>query len=148
LPANKMVKIVADLLPGAGVLGGIYTGLTASDSCYNLVVAGDMPFLNPALLRYQLEIVGGFDVVVPRLGWFIEPLHAVYTQDCLPYIKEEIESGRRNIRSFFSRVKVKYVESEEINRFDPRHLSFFNINNEEDLKNAREMVKKIGETDT
>jgi molybdopterin-guanine dinucleotide biosynthesis protein A len=34
------------------------------------------------------------------------------------------------------------VEAEEIDRFDPKHLSFFNINTEADLKIARELAKE------
>lgn len=141
--AGSKVKIVTDVFPDGGPLGGIYTGLAASDSFHNLVVAGDMPFLNLPLLRYLLENAGDFDVVIPRLNSFIEPLHAVYSQRCLPYIKREIESGRRNIRSFFPLVKVRYIERQEIVRFDPECLSFFNINNEDDLKRAWKLSNGI-----
>ncbi len=33
------------------------------------------------------------------------------------------------------------MEAEEINRFNPEHLSFFNINTETDLETAREVVR-------
>ena len=45
------LRVVADIYPGKGALGGVYTGLVTSESLYNLVVASDMPFLNEALLR-------------------------------------------------------------------------------------------------
>ena len=77
------LRIVTDIYSGKGPLGGIYTGLTASDSFYNLVVACDMPFLNQALLRYMIELSANFDLVVPRLGNTVEPLHAIYSKDCL-----------------------------------------------------------------
>ena len=48
------LRVVEDIYPGKGALGGIYTGLTTSDSLYNLVVACDMPFLNLGLLRYMI----------------------------------------------------------------------------------------------
>jgi len=137
------VTVVTDVFPDGGPLGGIYTGLAASDSFHNLVVACDMPFLNLPSLEYMLKNSDGFDVVIPRLNGFIEPLHAVYSRNCLPYIEREIESGRRNIRSFFPLVKVRYIESEEIDRFDPEGLSFFNINTEDDLKKARDLAKRI-----
>lgn len=143
-PVGDGIKVVADIYPGGGVLGGIYTGLTASDSFHNLVVAGDMPFLNTTLLRYLIGEVESYDVVVPRINGFIEPLHAVYAKSCELYIKAEIETGQRDIRGFFSRVKVRFVESEEIDRFDPRHLSLFNINTEEDLQKARDIAGQTG----
>jgi molybdopterin-guanine dinucleotide biosynthesis protein A len=32
------------------------------------------------------------------------------------------------------------VEEEEVNRFDPEHLSFFNVNTQENLDQARRLV--------
>lgn len=137
------VKAVTDIFPESGVLGGIYTGLAASDSVHSLVVAGDMPFLNLALLRYILDQSDNFDAVIPRIGNFIEPLHAVYSRRCMPYIKAEMDKGSRNIRSFFPSVKIKYIEKAEIDRFDPGHLSFFNINTEDDLIEARKIASRL-----
>jgi len=84
-------RVVTDIYPGRGALGGIYTGLAASSSQYNLVVACDMPFLNQALLRYMMGISAGFDLVVPRLGDMVEPLHAVYSKSCLVPIERMLK---------------------------------------------------------
>ncbi len=135
------LRIVTDTYPGKGPLGGIFTGLVASDSSYNLVVACDMPFLNQALLHYMVQVSAGFDLVSPRLGDMVEPLHAVYSKDCLIPIKCLLEQGNLNISGLFTLVKVRYVETAEIDRFDPEHLSFFNINNEADLARARGLIK-------
>ena len=137
------LRVVADIYPGKGALGGVYTGLVASESLYNLVVASDMPFLNQALLRYMVQLADGFDLVLPRLGNnMIEPLHAVYSKNCLATIKNLLEQGKMRFTDLLTLVKVRYVEAEEIDWFDPRHLSFFNINTEADLKTARELVRE------
>ncbi len=136
-----MLRMVTDTYPGKGALGGIYTGLAASDSFYNLVVACDMPFLNHDLLHYMMQLSLGFDVVVPRLRDMVEPLHAVYSKDCLAPIESLLEQGKLSITELFTLVRVRYVEAEEIDRFDTRHLSFFNINTEADLNMARELAK-------
>ncbi len=135
------LKIVTDTYSGKGALGGIYTGLAVSNSLYNLVVACDMPFLNQALLRYMIQLSANFDLVVPRLGNMIEPLHAIYSKSCLTPIEGLLKQGELGVRQLFTLVKVRYVEADEINRFDPRHLSFFNINTETDLKMARELAR-------
>jgi len=135
------LRIVTDAYPGKGPLGGIYTGLATSDSFYNLVVACDMPFLNQALLDYMIQISASFDLVVPRLGDMVEPLHAVYSKSCLAPIEGLLKQGNLKIHELFTLVKVRYVEATEINRFDPEHLSFFNVNTEADLKMAREIAK-------
>ncbi len=135
-------RIVADTYPGKGPLGGIYTGLMTSDSFYNLVVASDMPFLNQALLRHMIQLSNGFDLVVPRLGNMVEPLHAVYSKGCLAPIERMLKEGNLSVNQLFTLVRVRYGEAEEIDRFDPEHLSFFNINTEADLETARELARR------
>jgi molybdopterin-guanine dinucleotide biosynthesis protein A len=134
------LKIATDVYDAKGPLAGIYTGLEASNSACNLVVACDMPFLNRALLAYMLEISAGFDAVIPRLGDMVEPLHAVYSKSCLPAIKSMLDGGRFNVGGLLARVGVRYVEADEIDRFDPEHLSFFNINTGADLKKASQLI--------
>jgi len=137
------VRIVTDTYPGKGVLGGIYTGLAVSNTFYNLVVAGDMPFLNQALLRYMIQISSGFDLVVPRVGKLTEPLHAVYSKSCLAPIEQLLNQGELRVSALFDLVKVRYVEAEEIDIYDPKHLSFFNINTKADLARAQQLVKEL-----
>jgi molybdopterin-guanine dinucleotide biosynthesis protein A len=137
------IRIVTDTYPDKGPLGGIYTGLATSDSVYNLVVACDMPFLNQALLRYMIQLSAKFDLVIPRWDGMVEPLHAVYSKGCLSPVESLLKQGVLNIAKLFTLVKVRYVEADEIDRFDPKHLSFFNINTEADLKMARELAKEI-----
>jgi len=133
------IKIASDIFPGQGSLGGIYTGLVKSDSFYNLVVAADMPFLNEKLLRYMIEVSDGFDFVLPHINNWFEPLHAIYSKNCIVPIKSILEQGKKVIVELFNYVKVRYVEAEEVDRFDPRRMSFFNINTREDL----DLAKKI-----
>jgi molybdopterin-guanine dinucleotide biosynthesis protein A len=135
------LRIVTDTYPGKGPLGGIYTGLATSDSFYNFVVACDMPFLNQALISYLIQISAGFDLVIPRLGNMIEPLHAVYSKACLVPIEEMLRQGKLRISQLLNLVRVRYVEAEEIDRFDPEHLSFFNINTKADLKLSRKLAR-------
>ncbi len=134
------LRVVNDLYPGKGPLGGIYTGLKLSGLFYNLVVACDMPFLNRDLLLYMIEASAGFDLVVPRLGELVEPLHGVYAKACLAPIERLLEQGVLSTREIFRLVRVRYVEAEEIDRLDPSHLSFFNINTKSELAKARGLL--------
>ncbi len=59
-------RTVADVYPGKGSLGGIFSGLQAAREEYALAVACDMPFLNPKLLSYLFSLAPSFDVVIPR----------------------------------------------------------------------------------
>jgi len=139
--ANQIdLRTATDTFPGKGPLGGIYTGLAISDSFYNLVVACDMPFLNQDLLHYMMELSADSDLVIPLLDNQVEPLHAVYTKNCLSSIEHLIKQDKLTINELCRLVKVRYVKAEEIERFDPTHLSFFNINTKADLKKARELA--------
>jgi len=139
--SHPKLRVVGDILPDKGPLGGIYTGLQTSDTFYNLVVACDMPFLNQDLLHYLLRSAVDFDVAIPRRNNLVEPLHAVYTKNCLAPIEAMFELGKLSVNRLLGAVKARYVEAEEIDRIDPGHLSFFNINTQADLKKARELAK-------
>jgi len=141
------LQIVTDIYPGKGPLGGIYTGLKTSTSPCNLVVAADMPFLNKELLVYMLGLVDGVDLVAPRVGGQVEPLHAVYMQSCLLMIEKMMKEGELGVHKLFSRLNVRYVEVDEISRFDPEQRSFFNVNTEGDLRLARELVVRVRDND-
>jgi len=139
LASRQKVKIVSDIFPGQGSLGGIYTGLVKSDSFYNLVLAADMPFVNTVLLRYMIGICEGFDFVLPRVNGLFEPLHAIYSKNCIQPIEKILSGGKKVIIELFNYVRVRFVEAVEVDKFDPQHLSFFNINTREEL----ELAKKI-----
>jgi len=138
------LKTITDIHLGKGPLGGIYTGLVALANPRAIVVGSDMPFLSTALLSYMIQHSQAFDAVIPRIGKWIEPLCAVYSRNCLAPIQRLLERNELRISKLFTMVEVKYVEEAEINRFDPEHLSFFNINTKADLDKARRLAFQKG----
>jgi len=146
IPCSSAVRIktVADIYPGKGPLVGIYSGLMASFSPQAIVVGCDTPFLSVGLLEYMIQISPTFDVVVPRIKEKIEPLCAVYSKSCIASVQRLLQQNELGIYKLFGMVKMKYVEEDEINSFDPEHLSFFNINNKDDLDRARKLAAEKG----
>ncbi len=126
--------VVTDAFDMRGPLTGIYSGLLRTPDEYNLVVACDMPFLNPRLLSYMLNIAVGHDITLPKVGEFLEPLHAVYRKKLLPLIEKRIKSEQRQIRGLFPGLRMRYVTEEEIDRFDPMRRSFVNLNTPEEYE--------------
>jgi molybdopterin-guanine dinucleotide biosynthesis protein A len=59
-------------------------------------------------------------------------------------IQELLGQNELKISKLFSMVKVRYIKEDEINSFDPEHLSFFNINSQDDLNRARKLAVKKG----
>lgn len=134
LPCRK----VADLVPGRGALSGIHSGLRHSSAPYVFVVACDMPYLNPGLIRHMASLKEGSDVVIPETGKGLEPLHAIYGKNTLGPMEAALNAGEGRIVSFFDKVRVRNVGLEELSRFDPTFQSFRNINTPEDFYRFRE----------
>jgi len=137
---NPKITIIKDIFPDKGSLGGIYTGLAASKTFYNLVVAGDMPFLNHELLSYFVSQAEGYDLVAFNKDNKFEPLHAVYSKNCIAPLENMLQQVNVRIIELLKLVRTRMISQEEIDRIDPGHLSFFNINTDGDLKTARELV--------
>jgi molybdopterin-guanine dinucleotide biosynthesis protein A len=128
------LPMVEDMIKGLGPIGGIHTGLETISDETGFFVACDMPYLNENLLRHLVVLKEGFDAVIPRIGWMVEPLHAIYTKQCLPAIRESLDSRTYQAMRFFQKIRVRYVDEEELRRFDPQLRSFLNINKPADLE--------------
>ena len=134
------VRTVGDIYAEKGPLGGIYSGLRASSGSQAIVVGCDTPFLSVGLLRHMTQICSTCDIVVPRIKEEVEPLCAVYSRSCIAPIQELLKHSELRIIELFGMVTVKFIGEDEINRFDPEHLSFFNINSQADLDRARTLA--------
>lgn len=141
-PYELPVRMVPDVRPGVGALMGLYSGLQAVRGEYALVVGCDMPFLSLPLLRYLISLAAGVEVIIPRIGDKVEPLHALYSRACLAPMSRSLDQGHRQIISFFGEVLVCYVEQSEIDRFDPEHLSFLNINTPQDWEMVQQRLDR------
>jgi molybdopterin-guanine dinucleotide biosynthesis protein A len=155
------LPVVRDVYPGKGSLGGIYSGLLAASGEHALAVACDLPFLNEALLRHLVELAPLADVVIPRShaprGKAInetryerlavkesglQAMHAVYSKACLEPMRARLLADDLRIVNFFDEVRVHVVEPPEVERFDPRMLSFCNLNSPGDLALALALGKE------
>ena len=65
-------------------------------------------------------------------------------KSCLGSIRSLLQRNELRIGQLLNMVKVRYVDEEEIARFDPEHLSFFNINTRADLGRARKLAAEKG----
>jgi molybdopterin-guanine dinucleotide biosynthesis protein A len=135
---NLNLRTVTDLYRGKGSLGGIFTGLFHASFSHAFVVACDMPFIKPALISHLAGLSQGYDIVIPRTDDGLQPLHAVYSRKCLPFMEDLLRSGNLKILDFFPRVKKREVLTEEIIPFDPQRVSFLNLNTPEDLSRIQE----------
>jgi len=144
--AHLGLPMHADLVQGMGALGGVYTGLTCATNSTVLCVGCDMPLLQPNLLTYLTSILGEYDAVVPsvkvpdRATTTFQTLSAVYSKRCTSIIDQMLNEGELRVHALYERISVRIVEPSEWRRFDPRGLSFFNINTPTDFEKAKQTL--------
>ncbi len=144
------LRVVPDVIRGAGSLGGIFSALLQAKHDVCLVVACDMPLLNVELLRYLVESLGQYDVVIPSLAAgrsdqsayeTLDTMHAVYRKSALPALEQRIRAGEFKIATALQNLDLLRVPEETIRRLDPQLLSLFNVNTPEDYEFARSILE-------
>jgi molybdopterin-guanine dinucleotide biosynthesis protein A len=140
------LPISADLLPGRGKLGGLYTALSVSNEPLVGLVACDMPFVNADLIMAECWLMDheGVDVVIPRSAEGLEPQHAVYRRKtCLPAVYQALSEGKQRMISWFEAVKVREMDLQEIFPYDPDGSAFTNVNTPEEFRKAEELARDL-----
>lgn len=140
------LPLYADLLPGRGALGGVYTALKLAQNPCVAIIACDMPFASPALASAERDMLlaNQNDLVIPHSGEGLEPFHAVYRREsCLPAIEATLQAGKWRVDAWFSQVKVQILRREDILPFDPLGLCFQNVNTPEELQEAEALAQQI-----
>lgn len=118
-------RIVRDIHPGCGPIGGLHAGLWNCQSDGMIVAACDMPFLKAELFRYleeemeRAEEAGGclYDGAVPVLDGKLHPLAAIYRKSALPVLENQIAEGDYRIMNMLPKMKIQYVDVREIKEF-------------------------------
>lgn len=133
------LRLIADLKPGRGALGGLYTAVASAAFSQVAVVACDMPFASDVLFEgaRRLMVEEDADVVIAKTDEGYEPFHALYRREtCLPAIEAAIEADQWKVISWFSKVKVRELLPQEVKAFDPSGLCFWNLNTPEEFAEA------------
>lgn len=131
--ASLGLRQVADATAERGPLGGIVAGLEAAGHPLVAVVAVDMPFASPALLRMLAALAAGQDAVVPVTRQGPQPLHAVYATDAATAFRASFEAGRLSVRDALGLVRTRFVAPREWRAADPSGRFAENLNTPEDL---------------
>jgi molybdopterin-guanine dinucleotide biosynthesis protein A len=137
------LPLYSDLKPGRGSLGGLYTALSSAQHPLVAVVACDMPFANAELFQAAADMLAReqVDVVIAESAEGYEPLHAVYRRAaCIPAIEASIAADQWKMVAWFPQVKVRRLTSEEIKRYDPQGLAFWNVNTPEEFAHAEQIA--------
>ena len=137
--ADFGAPVLTDERPGCGPLSGLETALRASPHPFVLLLACDLPFLRPPLVRTLRDAPALWDVVLPARAGQPEPLCARYATRCLESVTAALDRGERAMTAFHQEVSVHTVDLGDM----CRHVEaddLFNLNTPDDLRRARELV--------
>ena len=126
------VRTITDRVKARGPLAGIHAALSEATNPRVLVVACDMPELQPSLLAGLLADDSA-EVVVPRTEHGFEPLLAVYAKSCLSAVEQTLAGGPSRIPAFYDKVSVSEWNESKLRQLDPDLRSLVNVNRPEDL---------------
>ena len=137
------MEVLIDDRPQQGPLVGLARGLAASEALWCFVVGCDMPFLRPAVILRMAEHVNGCDILAPRLGGRIQPLHAFYSMRCLPKANELLEEAITSPQALFARYNIREVSASDFLDLDPDLLSFRDLDTMEDYRQAFKLFQGL-----
>ena len=133
---NRQIKFLSDIIPDKGPLGGLYTGLSESDSQFNYLQACDMPFICEEYLNFMKSYIkedSNYDAYIPVKDGYLEPFVGIYNKSIKNDILKLIKKEQLNFDYLFNEINIKKIPEEEIEKVaDPKKI-FFNINRKEDL---------------
>ncbi|MCR4429292.1 MAG: molybdenum cofactor guanylyltransferase [Caldiserica bacterium] len=140
---HPKARFLPDLFPGTGPMGALYSGLFFCQQSWAFAFACDMPFVKTPLLLFMLKIRGQFDAVLGKINGQIQPFPGLYSRNCLPVFAEDIKNGRLKITRTLSSLNIQYFKEEDIKKYDPDMLSFFNVNSRDDLNQVISLLGEI-----
>ncbi len=128
------VRVVPDVVAGAGALGGIYTALEATVTDRVIVLACDMPFVTTPFLTHLIECPDDADVVIPRDEKGRHPLCGVFHRRIAPAIRKRIDAQTLRVEDALVTFDVREIGTSEVARFDRDGRLLFNVNTPEDYR--------------
>ncbi|MGH2512811.1 MAG: molybdenum cofactor guanylyltransferase [Candidatus Limnocylindrales bacterium] len=136
LLAGLEVRLVFDRLVDAGPLAGLESALREARNDLVVVVAGDMPWVAPEILRLLLAEARrrpSASCVALRTERGLEPLLAVYRRSTLAQVTGLLASGQRRMHALLDALEPAEVGLEAWHRADPSGRTALNLNDPADL---------------
>ena len=129
-------RVVEDVFPSCGPLGGIHAALQSSPTELNLILSVDLPLMTGEFLRWMVAqaVTGGEVATVPQLDGRYEPLCAIYRQGILPVVESALRAGDYKVGRVFARVATRTICEAEITGAGFAAGIFRNVNTPKDYE--------------
>jgi len=136
----ETLKMVPDVYPAWGALGGVHAALSACSAEWALIVACDFPFVTSELFFRLASFGADFDAVAPiQSDGIPQPLCALYrARPCLARAEQLIKSGERKPVALLQSVHTRWVSFAELGNLAEADRFFDNINTPEDYARVSE----------
>ncbi|MGB9729724.1 MAG: molybdenum cofactor guanylyltransferase [Thermoprotei archaeon] len=136
---NKEIKIIPDDPPlkNSVPLAGINAGIKHLQNEYILLLAGDMPFIKPEVIKILINNASQNDATVPILyNGITQPLLAIYKYDHVhKSIKIILRKKQKRVTDLIrSAYTIRFVSADEIRSVDPELKSLISINRPEEIQ--------------
>lgn len=133
-------RVVPDIVPGVGPIGGIHAALTFASHELVFIAAADLPFADGKVAQYIAQRTEGFDAAVPCIGGRLQPLFAAYRKTCLEPVARCISEGRLRAAGFLSEVRVCYLTEADFSWRHNFRRVFLNINTPAEARRAQQKI--------
>ncbi|TFG50113.1 MAG: molybdenum cofactor guanylyltransferase [Anaerolineales bacterium] len=140
------VPLHRDVLPGRGALGGLLTALTISSFPLVGIIAADLPFADPTLIKTMSALIQDTqaDAIIPSTTQGLEPMHAIYRREiCLPLVQKAIDQNLWRLNAWHQDAKIQILDPEETRRISGSPFTFLNVNTPEDFQHAEEIAREF-----
>ncbi len=121
------LTVVHDRVEDLGPLAGISVGLAASKSDLNIVVACDMPLINPQVLARLASLIGDHDACVAVADGHPSALCGIYRSRIASNAQALLDSGERRVMRLLDQIQTKRVDAEVFRDIDPRLETFLSV---------------------
>jgi molybdenum cofactor guanylyltransferase len=131
-------RVIEDIYRERGPLAGIHAALKSSATELSLMLAVDLPFVQPDFLKYLISVARETRawVTVPRASDGLQPLCAVYRREFVRIAEQSLAQGKNKIDALFAQIETRILGPEELSEAGFSAEMFRNLNTPEEFDEA------------
>ena len=136
---QPQLRLLSDLYPDMGPMGGIHAGLVHAKSQFVYVTGCDMPHVNIDFIRSMMKRLENSSLPVSGAmlkiqKGHLEPLNAFYHRDLMTSMEARLKAGESGLQHFCRTQSFLWLSEKDAQAFDELDHMFINLNEPSDLK--------------